>query len=113
MKATMSKFDKLTTVWLVSAFLLTAFAPSSSSGGQDNAAASAEQSDSTEPKLEELLSAYLELLANNNVDGILELYSSEPVFIPQYAPPAVGREAVRKAYEWVFATLKQWAFHGS
>ena len=26
--------------------------------------------------------------------------------MPEYAPPAVGREAVRKAYEWVFATLK-------
>jgi ketosteroid isomerase-like protein len=24
----------------------------------------------------------------------------------EYAPPAAGREAVRKAYEWVFATLK-------
>ena len=26
--------------------------------------------------------------------------------MPEYAPPAVGREGVRKAYEWVFATLK-------
>src|SRR6478609_8825677 len=40
-----------------------------------------------------------------NVDDILELYSADPVFMPEYAPPSVGREAVRKAYEWVFATL--------
>ena len=26
--------------------------------------------------------------------------------MPEYAPPAVGRAAVRKAYEWVFSTLK-------
>jgi len=53
-----------------------------------------------------VIDTYSEGLTNKNVDGILELYSSDPVFMPEYAPPAVGREAVRKAYEWVFATLK-------
>ena len=64
--------------------------------------------------IENVLSRYQERLANNDVDGILDLYSANPVFIPEYAPPAVGRDAVRKAYEWVFATLKlrgQFAFH--
>jgi len=39
---------------------------------------------------------YQGLLTNKNVDAILELYSADPVFMPEYAPPAVGREAVRK-----------------
>jgi ketosteroid isomerase-like protein len=82
------------TVFLVSMFSLTAFAGDSGAGSNDRG------------QFEKLLNAYQERLATKNVDGILELYSSDPVFIPEYAPPAVGREAVRKAYEWVFATLK-------
>ena len=57
-------------------------------------------------QFEELLGTYSKGLAGNDVEGVLNLYSSDPVFMPEYAPPAVGREAVRKAYEWVFATLK-------
>ena len=77
-------------------------------------AASVEESESTKKQLEKLLNAYQELLTNKNVDGILELYSADPVFMPEYAPPAVGREAVRKTYEWVFANLNlkgQFIFH--
>ena len=64
--------------------------------------------------IENLLNKYQERLSNNDIDGILDLYSANPVFIPEYAPPSVGRDSVRKAYEWVFATLKlrgQFAFH--
>jgi uncharacterized protein (TIGR02246 family) len=64
--------------------------------------------------IESLLNRYQERLSNNDIDGILDLYSANPVFIPEHAPPSVGRDAVRKAYEWVFATLKlrgQFAFH--
>ena len=64
--------------------------------------------------IETLLNTYQERLSINDIDGILDLYSANPVFIPEYAPPAVGRDSVRKAYEWVFATLKlrgQFAFH--
>lgn len=64
--------------------------------------------------IEGLLNKYQERLANNDINGILDLYSTDPVFIPEYAAASVGRDAVRKAYEWVFATLKlhgQFAFH--
>ena len=57
-------------------------------------------------QFEKLINAYGEGLTSQDVERILELYSSDPVFMPEYAPPAVGRAAVRKAYEWVFATLK-------
>jgi uncharacterized protein (TIGR02246 family) len=57
-------------------------------------------------QFEQLLNTYSKGLARKDVDGILDLYSSDPVFMPEYAPPAVGREAVRNAYEWVFETLK-------
>lgn len=36
----------------------------------------------------------------------MELYGREPVFMPQHAPAMVGREAVRAAYDQVFATIR-------
>jgi ketosteroid isomerase-like protein len=52
------------------------------------------------------LDRYNEALTSAKVDRVLDLYSEAPVFIPEYAPAAVGRAAVGKAYEWVFSTLK-------
>jgi len=72
----------------------------------DSAAPTGENSGRAKEQFEKLLDAYSAALASANVDSVLELYSSDPVFMPEYAPPAAGREAVRKAYEWVFATLK-------
>ena len=77
------------------AFLLAAIAPLPTVAAEDAKTA-----------IENLLNTYQERLSNNDLDGILDLYSANPVFIPEYAPPAVGRDSVRKAYEWVFATLK-------
>jgi ketosteroid isomerase-like protein len=96
---TMIKPGKVLTALFVSIFSLTALAA-------DSGAPSAEKSESTKGEFEKLLNTYSAGLTSGNVDGVLELYSSDPVFMPEYAPPAVGREAVRKAYEWVFATLK-------
>jgi len=86
----MIRFSRCLAVFLVSILSMPTLAADSGTKGQ----------------FEQLLSTYSEGLASKDVNGILELYSSEPVFMPEYAPPAVGREAVRKAYEWVFATLK-------
>ena len=106
MNATMIKFGRFLPVIPALIFSLTAFAADTSGvGNNSQPAASAEKAGSTRKHLEELLNAYQRLLTNKNVDAILELYSADPVFMPEYAPPAVGREAVRKAYEWVFANL--------
>jgi ketosteroid isomerase-like protein len=95
----MIKPGRFLMAFLVSVLPLTVFAA-------DGGASSAEQSESTKRQFEKLLNTYRVGLTSANVDGVLELYSSDPVFMPEYAPPAVGRDAVRKAYEWVFATLK-------
>jgi ketosteroid isomerase-like protein len=84
-------------------FLLTAIAPLPTVAAEDAKTA-----------IEKLLNTYQERLSMSDIEGILDLYSANPVFIPEYAPPAVGRDSVHKAYEWVFATLKlrgQFAFH--
>jgi len=52
------------------------------------------------------LKTYETALNGNDVDTILSLYGTDPVFMPQHAPALVGRAAVRAGYEQVFATLK-------
>jgi hypothetical protein len=74
------------------AFLVAAVAPLPTVAAEDAKTA-----------IEKVLNTYQERLSINDIDGILDLYSANPVFIPEYAPPAVGRDSVRKAYEWVFA----------
>ena len=56
--------------------------------------------------IEQVIRAYETALNANDVETILDLYSAEPVFMPQGAPALVGRAAVRAGYEQVFNTLK-------
>lgn len=56
--------------------------------------------------IQSILQSYETALNSNGVDAILDLYGSDPVFMPQNAPALVGREAVRAGYEQVFATIK-------
>lgn len=57
-------------------------------------------------KIETLIEKYGQALNTNDIDTILDLYGSEPVFMPQHAPAMIGREAVRAAYKTVFDTIK-------
>jgi uncharacterized protein (TIGR02246 family) len=56
--------------------------------------------------IETLLHNYEAALNSNDIETILSLYSSEPVFMPQHAPAMVGRTAVQAAYQNVFDTIK-------
>lgn len=56
--------------------------------------------------IQSVLRSYEAALNTNAIDTILDLYGSEPVFMPQHAPALVGRDAVRAGYEQVFATIK-------
>jgi uncharacterized protein (TIGR02246 family) len=56
--------------------------------------------------IQDLLKTYETALNTNDVEAILGLYGSEPVFMPQHAPALVGREAVRAGYQHVFDTIK-------
>ncbi len=56
--------------------------------------------------IQSILRSYETALNNNAIDTILDLFGSEPVFMPQHAPALVGRAAVRAGYEQVFATIK-------
>ena len=53
-----------------------------------------------------VLKFYETALNANNIEAILDLYGSEPVFMPQHVPALMGREAVRAGYAHVFSTIK-------
>lgn len=56
--------------------------------------------------IQSVLKSYETALNRNDIDAILGLYGSDPVFMPQHAPALVGRAAVRAGYEQVFASIK-------
>ena len=56
--------------------------------------------------IKELIKNYEGALNANDLERILALYGSEPVFMPQHAPALVGRDAVRAGYRQVFDTLE-------
>lgn len=56
--------------------------------------------------IESLIKTYETALNTNDIDAILGLYGTEPVFMPQHAPALVGRDAVRAGYKQVFETIK-------
>lgn len=56
--------------------------------------------------INDLIKTYEAALNANDLESILALYGSEPVFMPQHAPALVGRDAVRAGYQQVFDTIK-------
>jgi uncharacterized protein (TIGR02246 family) len=56
--------------------------------------------------VESQIKTYEKALNSNDIESILSLYGQAPVFMPQHAPPLVGREAVRAGYRQVFETIK-------
>ena len=56
--------------------------------------------------ISDVLMAYEEALNAGDVPGIMRLYAEEGVFMPQHSPSQVGADAVKAAYEGVFATIK-------
>lgn len=53
-----------------------------------------------------VMASYNDALNSGSTDAALALYAEDGVFMPPYSQSAVGKEAVRKAYDAVFAELK-------
>jgi uncharacterized protein (TIGR02246 family) len=51
------------------------------------------------------MASYNEALNQGSTDAALKLYADDGVFMPPYSPSAVGKAAVRKAYDVVFREL--------
>jgi uncharacterized protein (TIGR02246 family) len=59
-----------------------------------------------ESAIRSVMASYNEALNSGSTDAAMVLYAEDGVFMPPYSQSAVGREAVRKAYDAVFAELK-------
>jgi len=59
-----------------------------------------------EVAIREVMASYNDALNSGSTDAALALYAADGVFMPPYSQSAVGKEAVRKAYDRVFQELK-------
>jgi uncharacterized protein (TIGR02246 family) len=61
---------------------------------------------SNEAAIKDVMAAYNDALNGGETAAVLPLYTEDGVFMPPYSQSAVGKEAVSKAYDAVFAELK-------
>ena len=59
-----------------------------------------------EQKVAEVLSAYEKALNASDTAAVLPLYTEDGIFMPPYSPSAVGKEAVKHAYDALFRAIK-------
>ena len=59
-----------------------------------------------ETAIRSVLSSYEDALNASNTEAVMPLYAEDGVFMPPYSQSAVGKEAVRRAYDKVFQELK-------
>jgi len=60
----------------------------------------------TKKRVAAVLAKYQDALNQSDTDAVMKLYASDGVFMPQHSPSSIGTDAVRKAYEAVFKTIK-------
>jgi uncharacterized protein (TIGR02246 family) len=53
-----------------------------------------------------VLNRYETALNGSSTDAVMELYAADGVFMPQHFPSSVGTDAIRKAYDGVFAAIQ-------
>jgi len=61
---------------------------------------------SEERAIRAAMASYNNALNSGSTDAALALYAEDGVFMPPYSQSAVGKEAVRRAYDKVFQELK-------
>ncbi|MBV8795710.1 MAG: SgcJ/EcaC family oxidoreductase [Hyphomicrobiales bacterium] len=61
---------------------------------------------SEERAIRAVMASYNDALNSGSTDAALALYAEDGVFMPPYSQSAIGKEAVRRAYDKVFQELK-------
>ena len=59
-----------------------------------------------ETAIEAALANYEKALNRSDTDAVMALYAADGVFMPQHFPSSIGTDAVREAYDAVFAAIK-------
>src|SRR5213083_2684746 len=104
----------------LAAFFISTSTPSSAARPENNTLMKPQELNLTQPStenktliqpeekktIETVIKSYETALNANNTDMIMNLFGSEPIFMPQNSPALIGRDAVRAAYEQLFKTIK-------
>jgi len=98
-----SRYRKL--VWIV-ASILTASPYAGQAAAQTAATQAGAATDTDEKAIRSVLASYNDALNDGKTAEVLPLYADDGVFMPPYSQSAVGKEAVRRAYDAVFQELK-------
>jgi uncharacterized protein (TIGR02246 family) len=72
----------------------------------ESCALSAAAMTDAEAGIKETMTAYNAALNGGDTTAVVPLYTDDGVFMPPYSQSAVGKEAVKKAYDKVFDELK-------
>ncbi|HTW33846.1 MAG TPA: SgcJ/EcaC family oxidoreductase [Rhizomicrobium sp.] len=59
-----------------------------------------------EAAIRNVMQSYNAALNGGKTSAVLPLYTDDGIFMPPYSPSAIGKDAVRKAYDAVFEELK-------
>jgi uncharacterized protein (TIGR02246 family) len=59
-----------------------------------------------EAAIRNVLQSYNDALNGGKTSAVLPLYADDGIFMPPCSPSAIGKDAVRKAYDAVFEELK-------
>jgi uncharacterized protein (TIGR02246 family) len=59
-----------------------------------------------EAAIRNVLQSYNDALNGGKTSAVLPLYTDDGIFMPPYSPSAIGKDAVRKAYDAVFEELR-------
>ena len=70
------------------------------------ASANAAEDDVDIKAIRQQLQHYEKALNASDVGSVMKLYAADAVFMPQHSLPAIGRQAVREAYDNVFNAIK-------
>jgi uncharacterized protein (TIGR02246 family) len=94
------------TLVLVSAIGAASLAAQKPTRAADTCALSAIEKAKDETEIKETMAAYNAALNGGGTAAVLPLYADDGVFMPPYSQSAVGKVAVKKAYDKVFNELK-------
>jgi uncharacterized protein (TIGR02246 family) len=91
---------------IVAAFVATFLTRPIQSAAQSACVMSPAEIAADEAAIKTTLAAYNDALNGGQTGAVLPLYTDDGVFMPPYSQSAVGKEAVRAAYDAVFRELK-------
>jgi len=75
-------------------------------GGASSSTGTIPRTDPDRVRIEAVLKRYETALNTSDTNAAVGIYADDAIFMPQGSAPAVGRTAIRQAYEQIFAAVE-------